>query len=174
MKAKIAGLVFIIILIFTIKYCVDHKSPLITPTQTTNPQPTPTSTTPTPEKTKVEVPLLPTPGWTFTHCGSGYDWFVPDLVVGEPTAWFVMTDLNTTYRVKRTCVVELKAKADGSTTSFLVDTSSDTRHVRLSNGEFSPDPWPEAEFQKAAMAAQAIRFKSFKGGALEVKMGRTE
>jgi hypothetical protein len=178
MRNKVAGLIFIVILIGTLSYFWTHRTTnqtntnTVPPQQTTNPQPQPTPA-PTPTPAKIETPLPPTTGWTFTHRGSGYEWFVPNLVVGEPTAWFTMTDLNTTYRVKNTCIVELKAKAGGSITEFLVNTSTDTRHLVI-NGNSQVNPWPEAEFQKAAMAAQAIRFKPFNGGNLEVKMGRTE
>ena len=181
-RTTVAVFAFIAILVITIKYFWTKPSsePQTTPPQqTTNPQPHPTpAPTPTPTPAKIEVPLPPTIGWTFTHRGSGYDWYTPNLVVGEPTAWFTMTDLNTTYRVKTTCIVELKAKTDGSLTTFMVNTSTDTRHISLGNGTFSTDPWPEEEFQKAAMAAQAIRFRPCTYGGvavkLEVKMGRTE
>lgn len=176
MRTKITAFIAILVGLLAFKHLVmDSKDKKSTQTPTTTPEkttPTPQPTIPTPGKPK-ETHLPPTTGWTFTHRGSGYDWFVP-LVVGEPTAWFTMTDLNTTYRVKKTCVVEMLAKTGGSTTTFLVNTSTDTRHIKLPNGDFSPDPWPEAEFQKVAMAAQAIRFKPYNSGSLEVKMGRTE
>ena len=175
MKTTIATAASILIFIITIRYLWTHRSNEPTPTPSTQTQtatPTPTPS-PTPEKAIETHPTIH--GWMFTEIKSGYEWYIPVNRVNEnPTEWFGMADLNTQYRVKKTCVVELKAKTDGSITTFLVNTATDTRHISLGNGDFSPDLWSEAEFQKVSMAAQAIRFKPYDKGPLEVRMGRTE
>jgi hypothetical protein len=173
----VAIFAFIAILVITIRYFWTTPSapqtPNTPPQQTTNPQPIPTPERPDSPAPRYTPPVIT--GWTFTYQGSGYDWYVPSTKNSEPTEWFPMTDLNTTYRVRKKCIVELKSKVNNLLdTTFLVDTASDKRYLRV-NGNFQVTPWPEAEFQKAAMAAQAIRFVPYgNGGTIEIKMGRTE
>ena len=123
---------------------------------------------PPPQSASTVVEVVSTnKGWSFTHHGSGYDWFIPTTQANQPTEWFITTNLNTTYRVKTTCMVEFRSVMDQKITAVKVVYPTGESYL-------NDQPFPEEKFLPVRIRCEAIRFRPLDGQKLEVKMGSTE
>jgi len=129
-----------------------------------------TPATPTPEKEEPLKPRATPAGWMGTHTsGDGYEWYVPEDK--EITKEFPISGMNTMYRIKSDCLVDLIPKKGSNVTSFKVDSVTGKRYL-LINGTISDKEWPEEEFKKVGMATKAILFRKIEDGPLlDVKLG---
>ncbi len=146
------------------------KKTVITPLPAERPLPTP------------RQPESPT-GWNFDHKGvdsHGYDWFTPTTAATNTTEWFVMrgpvNTFNTTYRVKKDCVIEFQSKDDpNKVTAVWKDSDTNESYLRLDNSEFSKVVIDPKQFLAIRMNASRVRFvPAAPDKTLAVMMGRKE